>query len=98
MPDDANAQELLLRMMGHEQIVGGGPAPGFQLTDPTQVDWGRLTAALNLTDDEVRQLQTPMPAGGPTLQERLESIRPGVDMGQLRLNLTGEGVEGRVRF
>lgn len=100
-PPMEDPTELVMRMMQMQEAQHTPPEgalSGANLQDPMAIDWNRLRSTLQLSDDEIRQLQTPAPEGGPTLQERLQALRPGVDLGQLNLELTGRGVQGRMQF
>ena len=74
-----------------------GPQAPIGLDDPTQLI-ERYRSALNLTPAEVQQLSVPQAQGGPSLQDRIQALRPNVNLGRLNLSTDGHRVQGRMRF
>ena len=91
-------QALLTQIYTRNRGEPEGPPVPLNLEDPTQVDWGRLTRELQLTPEEVQELQIPAPEGGPTLAERVQRLRPQANIGALNLSIEDEKLQGRVRF
>ena len=87
-------QELLMQIMGQHETAQSG----INLNDPSAVNWDALVGQLQLTPEELQELQIPEVRGGPSLAERLQRLRPDVDIGRLNLELSGQGVRGRLEF
>jgi hypothetical protein len=94
---EAPAQDPLMALYGVNRHQQYGPS-GIDLTDPSSIDWNALTRTYNLSPGEVQQLQVPSVPSGPNIQQRLESLRPGLNLGPLRLSTDGHKVTGRMRF
>lgn len=78
-----------------------GPGPQdapMNLNDPTQIDWGALAQRFQLTQEEVRQLQLAPPSSGPSLAQRLQALRPNVNLGPLNLSTDGRRIQGSMKF
>ena len=93
-----NEQQMLMQLLGmqHEGAHGGGGGVSFE--DPTGVDFGALFPGLQLSPEEVQTLQVRAPDEGPSLRQRLEALRPGLRLPGGEVNLTGEGIEGRITW
>ena len=96
MPQD-NMDRIYGVNTGRQYGPGPEDAP-IDFNDPSQIDWGALAQRFQLTPEEVRQLQLAPPAGGPTLAERLQALRPQMQIGPLNLSTDGRRVQGSVKF
>lgn len=91
------ADDPLMQIYGVNTGRQYGPSQ-LDLTDPTNIDWNQLASAYSLSPEEVQQLQVPAPAQGPTLQQRLESLRPNLNLDRLQLSVDGQKIRGRMEF
>lgn len=94
-------EDLLMQLMGaHEQT--GEPPAQTSFEDTEAVDWDWLKTTFGLSDEEMVQLQMQPFDEGPSLEDRLEQLRPNMNLGPFELSLDGSikepRIEGRMRF
>lgn len=70
----------------------------ISLDDPANIDWNALMANLQLTPEEVQMLQVPEPGEGRSLADRLQALRPQMNLGGMNIQLEDNGISGSLRF
>ena len=98
MTDQPNPQDLMMQIYARNGGHGVQGPQMFNFDDPESIDWGALARSYGLDPQEVQQLQIPTPSGGPSLQQRLQALRPNVNLGGLNLSTDGRRVQGRMTF
>lgn len=90
-----NPEELaaLQEMLGTHEVSQSGAA-NVVMDDPERLE--TIQTVFNLSPEEAEQLAVPGVEGGPSLASRLESLRPGMNIGPLELTLDGSFKEPRV--
>ena len=92
-------QAMLMQVMGAHE----GPGPvNANFADPEQALLGTFQRRFNLSPEEVQQIQVQGPGEGLTLRQRLERLRPDLNVGGMELSVDGSieepRIEGRMRF
>ena len=98
-----NPEDLLMQLMGgdaqRQPEMGVG---GISLEDPDMIDWDVVRREFGLSDEEVEELQMVAPPEGQSMSDRLQSMRPNMNLGPMELTVDGSikepRIEGRMRF
>ena len=97
----ADEQDLMMQVMGAPR-AGGANTPTANFADPEQALLGTFQRRFNLSPEEVQQIQVQGPGEGLTLRQRLERLRPDLNIGGMELSVDGSieepRIEGRMRF
>lgn len=93
-------EQLMQMMMAHE--MGGSEIEGISMDDPDMIDWGVVQREFGLSDEELAELQVVAPPEGRSMRDRLEGMRPNMNIGPMELTVDGSvkepRIEGRLRF
>lgn len=95
---------MMMALMGGDQIGARntgevqGPERPVDFDDPDEDPFALLAQEFNLSPEEVEQLRVPTVPGGPSLADRLRSLRPNMSVGNMELGVEGNRVTGRMEF
>lgn len=93
-----NEEDTMMNLMGVRRGPMQGPPQPLNLDDPANIDWGALASQYQLSPEEVQMLQIPGPEQGPSLADRLQALRPQMNMGGMNIRLEDNGISGKLRF
>lgn len=99
MTDQPTPLDQMLAIYGMNAGHGQYGPSQVDLNGPGEPDWHALASQYSLSPAEIAQLQIPAAPQGPTIQQRLEALRPHI--GQLGLTTNGRnqvGVRGKIPF
>ena len=97
MTDQQNPVDQMMSIYGVNRHQQYGPSQ-IDLNDPAAIDWSTVANQYQLSPEEVQQLQVPGVAQGPSIQQRLQQLRPQMQIGPLQLSTDGHRVRGRMQF
>lgn len=94
---DGSAQQALMDIYTLNRGRPEGPERPVNMHDPAAIDWASLAQTYSLTPEEVEQLRVA-PVEGPSLQERIQALRPNIDLGPVQLGTSGRKVTATIPF
>lgn len=90
-------QGMLMNIMGMQE--GQHAQQPISFEDPMEMlDWGEIAREFQLSPEEVQQIRIRPPGQGPSLVQRLQALRPQMQIGDMEIQLEDNGISGRMEF
>lgn len=90
-------QGMLMNIMGMQESQHAQQPVSFE--DPMEMlNWDEIAREFQLSPEEVQQIRIRPPGQGPSLVQRLQALRPQMQIGDMEIQLEDNGISGRMEF